>query len=359
MDFEEFREKLKEDLAERLFDRTGDDYEISSSSVNKLQNAGYEGISVRKEGEAIGINLDVADFYKAIEEGNAGYDAVLDKVTDIAIRGFESAPAFNVSELGNYDVMKEHLSMQVVATERNADMLATIPHKEIEDMSVVCRFIVSTDQEGIGSILVTNQILQSMKVLEEQLFADAMKYAPDLRPTEIKGMADVLAEMMGIDVSELDNQFGGAMGQPEIPMYVATTQDKTNGAGIIAYPGFMEMAAEKVGGDFFLLPSSVHEVILIPDKGNADYRELENMVKEVNATQVEPKDQLSDHVYHYDAKEKVFELANKFDARKKEKSAEKAEKESVLKDLSAEKKEVADAPKTKSDKVLKKEEKAL
>ena len=52
MDFEEFREKLKEDLAERLFDRTGDDYEISSSSVNKLQNAGYEGISVRKEGEA-------------------------------------------------------------------------------------------------------------------------------------------------------------------------------------------------------------------------------------------------------------------------------------------------------------------
>ncbi len=38
MDFEEFREKLKEDLAERLFDRTGDDFEITSSSVNKLQN---------------------------------------------------------------------------------------------------------------------------------------------------------------------------------------------------------------------------------------------------------------------------------------------------------------------------------
>ncbi len=66
MDFEEFREKLKEDLAERLFDRTGDDFEITSSSVTKLQNAGYEGISVRKEGEAVGINLDVADFYQGI-----------------------------------------------------------------------------------------------------------------------------------------------------------------------------------------------------------------------------------------------------------------------------------------------------
>ena len=72
------------------------------------------------------------------------------------------------------------------------------------------------------------------------------------------------------------------------------------------------------------------------------------------------KDQLSDHVYHYDAKEKVFELAEKFDARKKEMSAEKhAEKDSVLKDLSAEKKEVADAPKVKSDRALKKDEASL
>lgn len=155
MDFEEFREKLKEDLAERLFDRTGDDFEISSSSVTKLQNAGYEGISVRKEGEAVGINLDVADFYQGMVEGNVDYDTVLNKVTDIAIRGFAEAPAFNVEDLGNYEVMKEHLSMQVVATERNAEMLATIPHKEIEDMSVVCRFIVSTDREGMQRLFMS------------------------------------------------------------------------------------------------------------------------------------------------------------------------------------------------------------
>ena len=90
------------------------------------------------------------------------------------------------------------------------------------------------------------------------------------------------------------------------------------------------------------------------------YSELERMVKEVNATQVDLKDQLSDHVYHYDSKEKVFELAEKFDARKKEKSAEKhAEKDSVLKDLSEGKKEIADSPKVKTDKALKKEDVSL
>ncbi len=360
MNFDEFREQLRDDLKERLAERTGQTFDISLSDVAKLQNAGYSGIVVRKEGNPLGLNLDASAIYKEFEKGSFDYGEALDKITDAALHGFDTAPAFDMESLTNYDSMKEHLSMQVVATERNAEMLKNIPHKEIEDMSVVCRFIVSSDKEGIGSILVTNDVLKSMGVTEEQLFADANKYAPDLRPGEIRGMADVLAEMMGIDVSEFDDRLGSPLPGGDMPMYVATTRDKTNGAGIIAYPGFMEMAAEKIGGDFYLLPSSVHEVILVPDRENSDYRELENMVQEVNATQVEPKDRLSDHVYHYDSKEKVFELASKFDARKKEKSAEKtAGKESVLKDLSEGKKEAADAVKPRPEKPMKKEDKAL
>ena len=120
-----------------------------------------------------------------------------------------------------------------------------------------------------------------------------------------------------------------------------------------------ERLFDRTGDDFEITSSSVnklqnagYEGISVRKEGEA----VENMVKEVNATQVDLKDQLSDHVYHYDAKEKVFELAEKFDARKKEKAAEKhAEKDSVLKDLSAEKKEVADAPKIKADKAAKKD----
>ena len=231
--------------------------------------------------------------------------------------------------------------------------------KEIEDMSVVCRFVVGNDETtGLGTILVNNDMLQNFGITEEQLFADAAQYAPDLRPSEIMSMADVLAQMMGIDVSELGNQFGLPENAAEAPMYVASTQDRTNGAGIIAYPGFMEMASEKLGGDFFLLPSSVHEVILVPDKGDGNFRELESMVQEVNSTQVDPKDQLSDHVYHYDSKDKVFELAEKFEARMaaKEKAAEKG---SVLKDLESGKKEIAGEPKVKTPRAPGKDETSL
>ena len=356
MDFEEFREKLMEDLGQDLYENTGVEYSIEAPRINKLQNAGYEGIVIRPEDSPVGINLDAESLYKSYNDGKP-YEEVFDEAYRMIADGFENQPEFNVEDFSNYDVMKEKLAIQVVSTERNAEMLEKIPHKEVEDMSLVCRFIVSDSKFGMGSILINNDMIERYGITTEQLFADAAKYAPELRPSEIVNIADVLAEMMGIDVSEFNEQMG-VHGGPEIPMYVASTHDKSNGAGIIAYPGFMEMAAEKIGGDFFVLPSSVHEVILVLDNGGGDFHELENMVQEVNATQVDPKDKLSDKVYHYDSKDKVFELAEKFDARKKEKDRVE-EKGSVLKELESGKKEAHGLSKDKDKKPVKKEEASL
>ncbi len=107
-------------------------------------------------------------------------------------------------------------------------------------------------------------------------------------------------------------------------------------------------AAERAGGDFFILPSSIHEVLIVPDNGEMGLKDLEAMVKEVNATQVAPADKLTDSVYHYDSKDKIFELGEKFVQRQAEKEAEHAEErgeKSVLGDLKAKKEEVAKTPK--------------
>ena len=130
-------------------------------------------------------------------------------------------------------------------------------------------------------------------------------------------------------------------------MFVATVPDKVHGAGVLAYQDFMDKAAEKVGGDFFILPSSIHELLIVPDNGKMDLKELEAMVKEVNATQVAPADKLTDSVYHYDSKEKIFELGEKFVERQnqREEATEKEEKGSVIGELKEKKEEVAKAPK--------------
>ena len=152
---------------------------------------------------------------------------------------------------------------------------------------------------------------------------------------------------MGQDVFEM-------MGMPEEQdemMYVATVPDKNSGAGVLAYQDFMDQAAEKLGGDFYILPSSIHEILLVPDNGEKAADELRAMVKEVNATQVRPEEKLTDNVYHYDSREHVFELAEKFEARQQEKEMQAEEKSeehgSVLKDLRDKQKEVAAKPPTK------------
>ena len=193
--------------------------------------------------------------------------------------------------------------------------------------------------EGILLTMVDNRTNYAR---DEQLKADALENAPEIRPAVIQGMSEVMKEMMGPEAFEM---FGLPEEQEEM-MYVATVPDKNSGAGVLAYQDFMDQAAEKLGGDFYILPSSIHEILLVPDNGDKAADDLRDMVREVNATQVRPEEKLTDNVYHYDSREHIFELAEKFEARQQEKAEpqidEKSEEHgSVLKDLKDKQKEVA------------------
>ena len=96
----------------------------------------------------------------------------------------------------------------------------------------------------------------------------------------------------------------------------------------------MEQAAETLGGDFFVLPSSVHEVLLIPDDGSMELSYLEQMVRDVNQQEVAPEERLSDNVFHYDSEAHIFENAHTFEAREAE--MEEAMLADAIPDFSAE-----------------------
>ena len=342
MDYENFKEQFVADVKDRLAEQ-GADVKVSVNEVNKL-NESYEAITVTPEGSNIGVNMSIQKFYDAMQDGTS-YDDVVDKAVDVISKGIEQRPDIDVASLTDYSQMKEKLAMEVVSAEANKEMLENVPHQNMEDMAVVYRFILSSDEDGRASILVTNQILETMGVTPEQLHADAIENAPQIKPAEIKGMSEVMAEMMGVEQAEMMGLV--PMNPEDEQMFVATVPDKVHGAGVLAYQDFMDKAAEKVGGDFFILPSSIHEILIVPDNGKMDLKELEAMVKEVNATQVAPADKLTDSVYHYDSKEKIFELGEKFVERQnqREEAAEKEEKASVIGELKAKKEEVAKAPK--------------
>ena len=333
MYYEQFKERIEEDLHQALADH-GIDANLSQHHVEKL-NASYDAISVTPEGSHIGVNANLSAMFEAIENGQ-DYNEVVSRASESIIAGIENTPEINVEDLTIYDEMKSKLAMEVVSADRNAEMLENVPHEQMEDMAVVYRLILGQDSEGRSSVLVTNDLMEQFGVTHEQLHDDAMISAPEIRPSEIRGMSVVMTEMMGPGmIPEID--------PADEQMFVAGVSDNIHGAGVIAYPNFFEDAAEKLGGDFYVLPSSIHEVLLVRDNGEMTAKDLEAIVREVNATQVAPEEQLTDHVYHYDSKEHVFEMADKFEERQAERVADErdSDKGSLLDDLKVKKEEVA------------------
>lgn len=330
MDYESFKENFQDALKTELADR-GIDAELTARKVEKMNNS-YDAITVRPVDSAVGVNVNTEKAFADYEKGVEIKDVVEHMVDGVENSLLES-PQFDLDAFNDYDKMKSKLSMEVVSAEKNADFLENVPHEKMEDMAVVYRFVLDSSDSGNGTILVTNQMLDQYGITKEQLKNDAMENAPEIRPSEIRGMSEVMSELapgMLPEVAPEDEQ-----------MFVASVPDKIHGAGVIAYPNFMEDAAQKMGGDFFVLPSSIHEVLLVKDNGQMTAKELENMVKEVNATQVEPADQLTDHVYHYDSQNHIFEMADKFEERMREAEHDAADKDSVLGDLKEKKKEIA------------------
>lgn len=339
MNYETFKQEFAEDIKEKLYERGYDDVRISFNNVEKT-NQNYEAMTVVPEGSNVGVNFNIENAFASYEHTD-DYAGVLASATMVIADGLDRAPAIDVSALMDYENMKEKLSVEVISADANADLLANVPHDRMEDLAVVYRFVMESSEDGRASILVTNNLMDRMGVSHEQLRADALENSPEIRPAVIQGMNEVMKEMMGPEAYEMF----GIPDDTEEMMFIATVPDKNSGAGVLAYQDFMDQAAEKIGGDFFILPSSIHEILLVPDDGQKGADELKAMVMDVNATQVSPEERLSDNVYHYDSKEHIFELAEKFEARQQEKGAvidEKAEeRESVLKNLKDKQKETA------------------
>lgn len=224
--------------------------------------------------------------------------------------------------LTNYEWAKKLLCVEVVGAGQNTEMLENVPHKDMEDLAMTYRIQLGRNEDGIASVLVTNELMEGMGVTAEQLHADALDNSARIRPPILKTL-DQMLEMP----EEMEPMV-------EIPkMLVLTNEDLIKGAAVAFYPEALDNAAKEIGGSFFVLPSSVHEVLLLPDDGMMKTSELKQMVTEINRAEVLPNERLTDSVYHFDAESRTFELGEKYEKRMEARDQEKGERSSVLKDL--------------------------
>jgi len=283
-------------------------FQVNVKDVGKANGMSYRGIEIADQQSGMGVTINMDQHYKMYLDGKS-LDEIADMVQHQALNAFENKPDVDVNRVKDYESLCSNVMMEAVSREKNAEYLQNVPHFDMADLSIIFRVNVSGNREhGFGVVTVDNKLLDSMGVSQDQFQKDILDRALNGEPPILRSLTEVMGGVFGIDASEPD---GG--------LFLATNSEALYGASVIAIPGFLDQAAEKLGGNFYILPSSIHEVLLLRNDQEMNVRELEDMVQNVNEQIVSPEEQLSDRVYHYDAQEKVFELASDYEQRIAEK----------------------------------------
>ena len=222
----------------------------------------------------------------------------------------------------NFDEIKEDISLRLMNTENNQDKLQNRPHEQMEDISAAFVIVVGETKEGLATAPITNEIMDELGVDQATLMETAKANLSE-QNYSFKSMRDVLVDMMFPDGIPENDPMVDMMLPPEDgpQMYVLSNEHNLNGAAEIMNQKAMDEIAEKLGGDFVVLPSSVHETIILPIDDNMESGTLDSMIQEINGGVVSPEDKLSDHAFIYDSEAHELVRMDKMEERNQEKEA--------------------------------------
>ncbi len=247
------------------------------------------------------------DMYENYKECN-DLEEVLKKAATSMEKAFYQGP--DTSHMLDYEQAKNNIIMQLVNTGQNKEMLENLPHREFQDLSIIYRWLVDKDREGIASAMVNVNLAEKLGMNEEQLFQAAVVNTKSLLPPTYRSMNDVIREMFMKD-GIMPLEFMDMIVE-EVPddhaMYVISNDKGINGAASMLYEDGLHELAEKLGSDLYIMPSSVHEVIAV-SVNIGDPNELAQMVAEINMEDVPLEERLSNQVYHYDKDLRKLSLA--------------------------------------------------
>lgn len=319
MDFEDFKSTLMDLVTKEIEDRELEGISMKFDTINSPD--GMTDRLIVSVGESkMSMAFRLKEIFRDVNEGESMDCAAIKMVNTIeanidVVKTKESEVKDFVSD---YEKVKDHTYLRLIPG--NSPVLTETPHRMIEDMALVVNIHLEnfSDENGRSCVVVTKPLMDMYGIDESQLFADAERNSLAEEPLVFTPLCDMIRSLIESNEVPSPEEAG-------IVTYIATNKSGFHGASVLAYPDFAEKAAETIGGSFYMLPSSVHEFILIKDDGKPNAKDLNKMVKNVNETVLEPRDLLSNQCYHYDAKKKVLETgiqyANKERARNKKDGA--------------------------------------
>lgn len=289
---------FKDELLSLLESKLDPGYVLRTDTVTKNNGITKTGLAIRKgiEGVEISPTIYVEDLYESYN----GYN--MNAIADETYYNLTSTSdvSFDTSKVMTLDYVKENAYLKVINTKANYEYLMDKPYYPVggfEDLSAIIILRVEVNGEISGNTVVTDEMLEILDLSKNELFEYAKTNSMSKEPASFKSMRDVLIETMGI--SEDDPMADMMLPPDDGMMNVLMNKSSYLGASTIMYDGVLNDIHSKLGEDFVIIPSSIHEVIILPKSKAPEKEELLGMIRSINDGVVDPSDKLSDNAYMY------------------------------------------------------------
>lgn len=286
LSYQEFQESLMEAVSLELNKQGTYHCELVKTRKN---NVVLSGLSIRKNGKASAPIIYMNDSYQSYLHGKP-----LQQISRQLVEFYRSQeiPEFGHINFVDYEKMKGKLRVRLVNKENNQEYYKRGPYR-LHPMGAEILFLELEENEtGSMYARVTNAMAESWKMPKEELFKRALENTQNSHKEKFQSMNEVMSEMMT----------GNAEKDFDSPMYVLSNEDNQYGATVALYPHVLKQVSQQIGSDYYILPSSVHELLVLRKKDcDITEKELRSMVKEINQSIVSPEEILGNEVFEYRA----------------------------------------------------------
>lgn len=307
MNYLDFLQELQENISNRL----GSEYSVTTKKILKNNSVELDGLMIRSPGACVIPSIYVNHLYPELEKGRT-IDDIADEVLEIYNTSGSRFADESPLRLEDSEPEKRVI-FKLVNYEKNRRLLEEMPHMRVEDLAVIFCYLVSDDDEGIATVRITNENVGVFKLCPDKLHEYAFENTERLFPAGLDDICTVMLRLAGTglkgreDNQEVLNSIKESFEATRDKMYVLTNGKGINGAACLLYSGMLERIYNEMGS-FYILPSSVNEVIIVPENENTNYDSLYEMVPAINREQVPECEILSDSVYKYP--ENPFKLSD-------------------------------------------------
>lgn len=279
-------EAFKYLILEKLQDHFQSSKQITIQEIIKNNGCKYDGLVILDEGLNIAPTLYLQYYYELYQDGTS-----FKEVFEELLGNYEAnrpTTSIDVTFFTDFEQVKERIVFQLVNYDKNQELLKQIPHIPYLNLAIIFKCMVYSDMTGNASILIHNQHMERWNINTAQLLELAKQNTPKLLPCTLRSLESLLGSSTLLTIPG------------QYPMYILTNELKLHGASCILYPNLLKELSKHTDSSFYILPSSIHEVLLLPACDKDSIQELSCLVKEVNCTQVSDTEILSDNAYYYD-----------------------------------------------------------